>query len=155
MAASYGSIARMIDHVWTVVCRRSILDESTNNYTLVEVLEQLSMGEPPEEVEFPVTVPFEFHIVSLWTRSDPDEGASGEERRRLFGPGGEELHQHTMTVELEDNRRFRNRGRFSAIPIAGAGYHYWEISFRADPGDEWTQVATSPLEVRVGVEGDE
>ncbi len=107
----------MIDHVWSVLCRRSSIDRETNNISLFDVVEQLQLFEGSE---VPSSVAGPFEIVSLWTRSA--EPTRGEAQISLRGPSGRLLIPPLLQeIDLREARRLRARQRLSLIPIEGSG----------------------------------
>jgi hypothetical protein len=130
-------------HVWTVVCKRAIQDSATRNYTLVEAIEQVGLV-PPPEATFPITVPFEHDILTLWARSNPAEPETCRVRTRLLAPDGAELGKVEQTIDLSQHLRVRSRGTSAALTIAGEGWHEYEVSVESDD-DDWSTVARVPL----------
>ena len=72
----------MIKHVWSVLCKESLINQKNNNVSLLEVIEQIEIGFsiPTQLKDQAVNIPFEFTLVSLFFR----EGDSkSEEKIRL------------------------------------------------------------------------
>jgi len=94
----------MIDHVWTVVCSRAVVDRFSNNVSLQNVLEQFSIRDEPEPGGL---IPIPFEVMTLWTRSDFEMPAQGSQRLTLFSPSGDIIKEHEFAVDLTaDFRRF-------------------------------------------------
>ena len=58
----------MIQHIWTVPCRVTIADQDTNNVSLIEVLEEISLA--PAAARFDPArprLPLFFDVVTLET----------------------------------------------------------------------------------------
>jgi hypothetical protein len=141
--------ARMIRHVWTVVCARSSIDSESNNISLFDVLEQLTLQGPLPEGRGQLAIPHE--IVSLWTRERLDEGATGESRIKMVAPSGWTTEGRTIQLDLTRFNRLRTRGRPAALPVEGSGLYWIVTEFRPGPGTEWQEVARAPLELRMEV----
>jgi hypothetical protein len=137
-------------HVWSVLCTKATIDKESNNASLFEVLEQVEfhVESVPEE---PEVLPFACELLTLWTRSDPNHGESGEMRVRLLGPEGQELVGWDAKINLENHLRHRSRGALQGFKIAGEGRHEFEVSFRPSEDEPWTVVALVPLDVRIKV----
>ena len=140
----------MIRHVWSVLCRNSSIDETTNNVSLFVVLEQvgITLMEPlPEaEVDEKRTIPIESEIVSLWERT-PDQPESGHARIRFKSPGGSVLFQ-APPFELDLSKlRLRTRVKLGGFPFVGSGRYVVEVRQQtADSGrSRWKTVAQLPL----------
>lgn len=56
----------MIDHVWTVLCSHAITDTDTNNLTLYNTIEQVSVLEAPQPGAI---LGLTFEVVSFWIRA--------------------------------------------------------------------------------------
>ena len=78
----------MIDHVWTILCSRAVIDRDTNNMSLLEVIEQLTLGDASPPVEGEGLAPIQLELVTLWTRRRDDESESGRARIRFYRPSG-------------------------------------------------------------------
>lgn len=64
----------MIDHVWTVLCSHAITDTDTNNLTLYNTIEQVSVLEAPQPGAI---LGLTFEVVSFWIRAEPSTPATG------------------------------------------------------------------------------
>lgn len=136
----------MIEHVWTVLCTRSSVDKETNNISIFEVIEQLTIKDNAGK---PGLAPGPFEIVSLWSRTAADEPSRGEARLLFQTPGGRTSISQTHEIDLRQYRRLRSRHRIPAIPIDGPGLYTLVVEFRQLDQEEWVQVVKIPLEVRV------
>ena len=142
----------MIDHVWTVLCSRSVIDRETNNMSLFEVIEQLTLGDasPPAErsAEDEGLAPIQLELVTLWTRHRDDESESGRARIRFYRPSGwfDPLTRE-YNIDLTVHRRVRNRSKLAGLAIREPGRHHFETSVWDEAGDDWHVVATTPLEI--------
>ena len=140
----------MIQHIWTVVCRAHIVDQQTNNVSLIDVLEEITVA--PEGVETPANVrqfPAIFSVVSLWSRGDPARPETGQARLSFLSPAGEQLGENTAEVDLREFRRMRLLNQFMGFPAAGAGIYRFVVERRADANAPWEEVARVPLDVTV------
>lgn len=136
----------MIMHVWTVLCSRSSIDRETNNVSLFDVLEQITIE---DWAGHPGLVPGQFELVSLWSRYELDRPSRGEARLTLRTPGGGTHAEQMQPIDLREYRRLRNRTRLPAIPIDVPGSYRFVIECRQMDQEEWVQVAIVPLEVQV------
>jgi hypothetical protein len=151
----------MARHVWSVLCSKSIEDKATNNLTLFEVLEQVTLNalpgaDPLAQVEqsraqgkTPL-VPIPFELVTLFARSNIFASEAAHCRVRLFAPSGEELGEpEARAMDLHRFQRYRGRAQFDALPFAGFGRY--EFAVELNSGDSgWQQVAKVPLDVLDG-----
>lgn len=135
----------MIDHVWTVVCSRAVVDRFTNNVSLQNAIEQFSIkGEPEPDALLPI--PFE--IMTLWTRSDLNVPATGSQRLTLISPSGEKMKEMVFTLNLTGKyRRFRTRAAFNGLIASEPGRYVFQVEFQETAEHDWQIVANVPLEV--------
>jgi hypothetical protein len=136
----------MIEHVWTVLCRDSVIDRDSNNLSLFNVLEQITVHSEMEGDEAAVA-PIEMEAVSLWSRSDDDVPAKGVQRLTLLSPSGETLASGEQEIDLSKHRRFRNRVRFGGLPVKGAGRYIFRVEQKNEGEAEWQHVTGVPLEL--------
>jgi hypothetical protein len=141
----------MILHVWTVVCSHSVTDKKTNNVSLQNVIEQINYKAPPdwpESSDGDVSIWFPFEVVSLWTRSEPDEPVTGVARLVIHRPSGRTMASPELEVRLENRRRRRTQFSFQGFPIDVPGYIWFAVELQCPVGSEWRTVARVPVEMR-------
>lgn len=137
----------MIDHIWTVVCSMSVTDKETNNISLFNVIEQLTILTQPQPNMIPQ---FSLDIVTLWGRSDDAITAQGCSRVTLVSPSGEEIGQGEGEIDLVKHERLRARRRFPlGLNLKDAGRYYFRIELKLDDEEEWHTVAKIPLKVTI------
>jgi hypothetical protein len=142
----------MIRHVWSVLCSRSSIDQTTNNVSLFEVLEsiQVFVNMP---VAIPGAAPFAATLVTLWARERLDTPAFGHSRFRILGPTGQPVLPELMAeIDLRTAPRTRARLTLPGLPFSGDGVYNFEVSWRTGEENEWVRVASVPLEVTMQVE---
>src|SRR5437879_5131067 len=118
----------MIEHDWTVVCSRTIVDPDSRNATLVDVIEQLNLS---AAARFPVVIPVQMDIVSLWYRSNIDVAERGQGRIALVNPAGEE-HAEEILIDVSEYPRARTISRSGGIAVSGPGTYRFRIEVRED-----------------------
>jgi hypothetical protein len=134
----------MIDHVWTVLCSRVVIDKNSNNVSIQNVIEQITIqGEPqPEQV-----IDIAYEVVSLWTRSDPDVPSRGQARLTFFIPSGRQAGSVEVELDLSEYERLRTRRVFQGLPAVEPGRHTWLVELRDEGEDDWQKVASIPIKV--------
>ena len=135
----------MIDHVWTVVCSHAIIDRDSNNVSLLDVIEQLNIGEEPHPEG---CIALSFDIVTLWARADPDVPARGHGRVTFLSPSGTVNDgPFEFVVDVFEHSRNRTRGRFQLLHISESGRYTFRVELRGEDETEWCQVAAIPIEI--------
>lgn len=132
----------MIEHVWTVVCSRVVVDKESNNLSIQNVLERVTIqGEPMPET----LLPMPFEVVTMWTRTDPDKPARGSMRMQMLFPSGEVFETREADITMLKHLTYRIKNLFSGLPIAEAGRHLFTVELRNEGEEKWRQVAVVPL----------
>lgn len=134
----------MIDHIWTVICSRAVIDERSRNVSIQSVLEQIKVG-VPHEPNFVLGIKLD--VVSFWIRTDPNIPARGNTRLSLLAPSGENLGTFEAALDLSEYERGRKILHFDQLPIQSPGRHYFQIELRHEEETEWNTVAAIPLTV--------
>lgn len=134
----------MIDHIWTVVCSRVVIDQETNNVSIQNAIEQLNIpAEPiPEGV-----IPVQLDLVTFCVRSDPDTPCRGELRLSFRTPSNRVLATFERAIDLSEHERHRNRMRFNGLAAEESGRHYFDVDLRNEGGTEWHHVSAVPLTI--------
>ena len=83
----------MINHIWSVLCQRSVIDSKSNNISLIDIFEKLevNLSVPVSEGKNKVkkiNVPVNYEIVSLWTYDKEDQGKNIYLQIKFILPGG-------------------------------------------------------------------
>lgn len=145
----------MAEHIWSILCNKSIIDRDGNQVTLVAAMEQLNIHskdalDAAASSEVPAILPFEMSFVTLWTRSDPNQPESGQARLTLYGPAGMKISLQEFEVDLGDNLRFRTRVQLPGLAFRGLGVYHFQVDQRKTSKTgrtSWRKVAKVPLEV--------
>ncbi len=143
----------MARHVWSVLCKKAIVDRETNSITLVDSVESLESNEeiapPPESVDSLVVVQnIDLQFATLWTRSDFAIPETAVSRLTLVGPNGKKLRQPGNTVELIASTRNRVIVVFNGLPFLGFGVYEFVVELQRGKktSQSWHKVASIPLE---------
>ena len=132
----------MIDHVWTVLCSRAVVDHMSNNVSIQNVIEQIVIKESPTPNG---RLNYSMDIVSFWVRSDPGAPASGRIRLSYNTPSGENIGSFGGEIDLTAVERARNIFHFESLPAREPGRHYFFMEIQIGDNDEWQKVAAIPL----------
>lgn len=133
----------MIEHIWSVLCSRSVIDAETNNVSIQDVIEQITINAKPEKNGF---LPFPMELITLWGRDANNKPSKGLERVTFVAPSGKYEIVSEVEINLAKAERHRQRTRFPGLPIGEAGRYYFKIETKNDSND-WKQVSVIPLQV--------
>lgn len=139
----------MLVHIWSVLCLKSVIDQETNNITLVDCIEQLSIKTSPAiSASSKVGLPINYEIVSLFTRADDNQPCRGEARVTIVDPTGTAIDEPAVfAVDLTGHERMRLRNRIAGLPLRGSGRYKFVCQYRNEGETNWTDAIKLPLQV--------
>jgi hypothetical protein len=137
-------------HVWSVLCSHSLIDQETNNISLFGVLEQISATGPPVTGERQA-VPINCELVTLWSRSIPDQSETGRFRLRCETPNTL-LFESEGDIDLTNHRRRRLRAKIDLLPVPETATYYFRMCLWNAADNDWCEVAAIPLDVEINVQ---
>jgi hypothetical protein len=142
----------MIEHVWSVLCSRAILDRDTNSVSLIDIVEEITIQGPvlPSEEGGTSAFTITMALVSLWRRDPEDQPTKGQARVLLFAPNGEPLKEFSVySIDLSEKLRMRAFGNIPVFPFRGPGSYHFSIQLQDEREEEWKEVASIPLRLIV------
>lgn len=140
----------MAEHLWSVACSRVCVDKFTNQVSIHDVLEEMTIALAEPAPDFSTSPGFQhtFQVVSLWRRSDPEVPEQGRCRLRALAPRDPQSTESGESVlSLDTNERTRTIVTVGALPYRGAGTYYIVVEVR--DGEEWKVVSRIPIELHV------
>lgn len=137
----------MIEHIWSILCSRSVTDRDTNNIILLDVLEQITAVVPIRSATEDAGLLSPNELVSLWSRSVSDRPERGRGRIRLLAPDGSELGRHEFDIDLTQRERLRTQTRSAGLPIRGSGRYDFIVDLQEQADADWREVCKVPLKV--------
>ena len=146
----------MIEHIWSILCRKSVIDPESNNVSLTDVLEQLTatihdikpLKDKPKGQ--PIIIPVETELVTLWQQDEERaneittmfEFRDSEDRLLLSSV------PHTASFNTA-GRRFRMRNTIKGLPLTKNGIYHFEIKLMNEKTGKFETRAKVPLEVKL------
>lgn len=140
----------MIDHIWTVLCLRSIRDGETNNISLIDVIEslQLEVGKKGK-AKGKYAVPFPLYLVTLWGRAEKNKPSRGHGKDAVLSPSGEIIMENEYEIDLSVYERYRFTRKLDVFPVQESGRYQFRTRVRDDKRDDWEVVSVVPLDVTI------
>ena len=137
--------------VWAILCQSSVIDRTTNNLSIFNVIEELQVVGPVPEGEAgdptPETVtPNLYELVILFSRTDFEVPERGRGRVRAMAPDGTAAHPQEFEIDLSQFLRLRMQVKIPGIPIRGEGIYKFIVDY-ATEGDGWSVPYELPLRV--------
>lgn len=146
-------------HVWSVVCKRSVIDEETKNISLYDVLEQLSVGVKVKQQAAPVpesiNIALEYEVVSMWTKDDREQHVQAESEIEVIQPNGKVAKSFPQKLDMpEKMHRLRARYRINGFVVTMPGVYWFKIKVKKIGEKQFKTVSEIPLEVKIHKELD-
>jgi len=137
----------MINHIWSVLCLHSIINESTRNVSLIEAIEQITITEPSLPKGEEGRLPISFDLVSLWSRESNSQASRGLIRLSFLSPDNVEIKSFDYHVDLSKNLRMHTTTRIYGLSFRGPGIYHFRVQLREENETEWRDVASIPLQI--------
>lgn len=138
----------MIQHVWSVLCKHSVIDKDTNNISMFDILEQLIInnGSGIKSNKTGVIIPIEYEIINFWTTDKKDVDNKSTMRVDIYNPEGKKEKTFEQKLEIpKGNRRLRTRLQINGFLVKIPGIYVFEVSYLQH--DKYKKVAALPLEI--------
>lgn len=147
----------MINHIWSILCRRSVIDQETNNISLYDVLEQLKIDlkiKKGQEVKITkVGIPIDYEIVSMWVKPKDVKEFSGTVLVECLDTEGKQIKKFELPMDIPANlRRMRSRLRIKGIEIDKEGVYTFKVNYKSKSESDYKHVADLPLEIVINRE---
>jgi len=135
-------------HVWTIICKKSIIDSDTNLISIVDVIEQLQIGLPKKIMEENKTVnlPVNFEIISSWADFDRTIIKKGWVNVVVLDPKGNKLKNFESKFVMDKHyTNVRTRLKISGLPISIKGVYSFIVQFKDKENGKYQEIASVPL----------
>ena len=133
----------MIEHIWSILCSRAVIDTETNNVSIQDVVEQITINAEPKKDGF---LPFPLELITLWGRKEVNKPTTGVERVTFITPSGTSKIVSEADINLSTVERFRHRVKFPGLSISEAGKYYFKIELK-NGNNKWQEVSAVPLKI--------
>jgi len=139
----------MAKHIWTVLCRRAVLDKFTNTASMFDTLEEVTatLAEPlPDKWTL---LPLEAVLVSFVVRTNVNVPERPRLKVEVVGPNGD-VYEPSISGEfdLTEYPRARTFIKLGSLPVLAFGTHKYMVYLEEGP-DKWTEVAEIPLDFKL------
>jgi len=142
-----------VKYVWSILASSSSVDKQTNNVSLYNLLEELTLlksevAQKQKEAKgafLPVVFPFQ--LVTLWERAETGV-IDAQAKIQLVDPGGKTLTDALYNFKIEAQQE-RNRfiANFNAFPFTQEGVYEFKTLLKK--GDEFVQVGSVGFKVKL------
>lgn len=146
----------MAEHIWSVLCDRSVIDKYTNQISLLNVIESIRItveeggakkirAEAEKTGRSPV-FGHKMQLVTWWVRSDPDVPETIEIQIANYSPSGERGGVPVSgRVDLVHHRSYRIQVEIGGVAYKGDGLYWIVVERRGQRG--WEPVSRLPVNI--------
>ena len=145
----------MPTHIWTVLCRKGIIDSENNNITLSDVIEKINIEfkKTPESPQVSegggIFFPFEHELVSLFQVKPNDDFDILVD---FLDPLQSVINSQAYAVKVQaGNTRIRNKLKIPGLPVKESGIYAYRVGIKEKGSGKAQIVAEIPLEIEVKI----
>lgn len=147
----------MLKHLWSVLCRKSIIDTETNNISINEVFEQLGIdlkaNDPKLIAGSQINVPIEWEMVSMWINGNITAPLKAEYEVVITDPIGGSQKSFIQPIEMPIGmKRMRTRMKVMGLVVSIPGDYLFTVNLKEDNQKDFKTVAEIPLEIKINRE---
>jgi hypothetical protein len=123
---------------WTVFCERAVVDSSSNNLTLIGVLEEIHFQKPTVDIikaaaGRTLSIPVKCALVAHWERSKENKAEPVCEMLiRLFDPKNVQQLEARQFIDLKTGKRARLIANIDSLPVTTPGRYAWRVYLGSD-----------------------
>jgi hypothetical protein len=139
-------------HIWSILCKESVIDRNTNNISILNVLEEMILLPPSREVmeksKKPIKIPLKLELVSLWEDKKRSREKKLDVRIEKYGPGKEMISVFERKIPIpKDKKRLRTIVKIMGFGFTKPGTYLFRV--RVKTKKRYKLVAELPLEVHI------
>lgn len=142
-------------HIWSLICNKAIVDESTNLISIIENIEEFKIQvdeiekirkEHTDLKKDIIILPIDFEIVSFWIDYNIKEQREANIKIELIDPSGKELNTYNFELNFPKlKKRMRTRFKILGFPFTKTGEYLFRIHLN-QIGKKQETVAEVPVE---------
>ncbi len=146
-----------INHIWTVLCRESILNQDDNAISLIGVVEEvqgtlITLPDKPLRESDKKPVPLNLELVTTWTKDDDKEIAI-QVRVILLDPNNTEMmNVINNSIFPSNSKRLRTRLKVQGFPVTVSGRYIFKVSLKTNVDKDYKLVSEIPIDVKIKIE---
>ena len=136
-----------MQHKWTILCERIIVDETSQLLSLIDVIEDINIPALPCDDKNITVVPIRWVLVNFWARTDETIPEYAEIKIRLVSPIETVVAERELKIDLTEKVNLRHFFRSGELPVQGEGTYRFIIEINND--GVWEIVSETPYRVNV------
>jgi hypothetical protein len=137
-------------HIWSVLCKKSVIDADTNNISLNEVLEEVTFNIPlDKDLKLPANFVFDYEIISFWTTPKKTGGKFYVEME-FIDPDKKILNKLEQEITTPENRsRLRTRIKANGLNVTKDGDYTLKVKAKEKKSDTFKTLTEIPLTIHI------
>lgn len=145
-----------IRHIWSVLCKESIINQDDNVISLIGVLEEVNSVITPlkplaKKIE-KLSIPFNYELVSYWTKETEKE-VEMDVKVEVIDPSSKKIAETiNKSIFPENSKKLRTRFKIQGIPITVNGRYTFRVSIKKTDEKDYKNEAEIPLDVKFRIE---
>lgn len=145
----------MIKHVWSILCRESVINQDDNVISIIGVLEELNTTLTPKDSKAPmpekITIPFNFEVVNYWMRDLVKEDVL-HIKTAVIDPEGKEISSVVNDSVFPSNvKKLRTRLKIQGLTITKSGDYFVKVNLKVNEDKDYKLIAELPLKVTIKI----
>ncbi|MDZ7957061.1 MAG: hypothetical protein RMY34_03995 [Aulosira sp. DedQUE10] len=135
----------MAKFLWAIICGQAILNAETDNFSLIEILQEIELPiiDAPNEFFFPI----DFDLVVSWERMNQESDLDSF-ILTLRSPSDQILLQATHSLKFSEGSISNiTVFHFNGIPISSPGYYTFKIAIPPEQNEEAQIVGSVSLNI--------
>ena len=147
-----------VEHIWSLICSNSTIDSETNNLSLFNVIERITVTVPAAALDKAkadkskgLLTHVGFEVVSRFRKKTSNKTAAFDIRLRLLSPESRILmtSNEQRVAMREGIRNMRIRNRFNVLPVEKSGDYVVIVDAKEVEETGYSEVGRIPLEIVV------
>lgn len=144
-----------IKHVWSVLCSNSVVDKDTNNISLNNTIEKLTITVPKgvlekakEAKEDGFTFEFPHQIVTMFSRADSSIENAIDLKLEFVNPEGLITSKSERKIGIQKGiKNVRIRDLAEALPLSTSGDYCIRVYYKVVSEPDFNLATELPLEI--------
>lgn len=146
-------MSQLVNHNWSIIAGNAVVDASTNNLSLFDIIEELTFTLPKKNVKpnARINITAVLKIVSLWTRVQEklNNELSVSIKTEYVSPKGEVLFSNENILAFPPlKERMRSILTVNGIQASGPGRHF-VIIYKKETGGKYELANKIPLDIKI------
>lgn len=141
----------MVKHIWSVLCRESVINNENNALSLMNIFEGLNVEikkEAPKDIQ--INIPVQYEIVTLLRKDNQTKDEEVELKAMLLDPQSNEIAPPIIAhLTLNKNKpNYRHRIKCNGIKLTIEGEYKFILQLKQNT-QEFETVSTIPIDIHI------